>query len=582
MTIIAGCFCIDVNKQISDSLKLSLKKNLRRKEDGRGQTFSSEGSAFFLVKWDSGAFKEMAWIEKPDGSVSAMAGDPLALNFDSRISRMDELKNIDLFADNCVEQLINARGSFCLASYSSAERCLKLATDVIGLRSVYYLIQDGIFIFASTLRILEAIESIKKSISVIGVAEQCIYGQPLGFRSPYENIYILREAELLTVSGSGIKISRYFDWSNCLSYTGNDEEAAKTLHKVFVDSVRHRAIAHENTLAFLSGGMDSRAIVATLIECGHRVLALNFSPDNSQDKKYAERFAEKAGSSCKLFCYPRNADPNFSLLAYSAKKTALECNDLGIERPDLIWSGDGGSVGLGHVYMNEHMVDIIENEGVENVVRYFTKLHRHYLPVGVLSKKWRKRLPKMIFQDVLEEFSRYPRNDSGRQIYFFLLFNDQRRHLHKHFESIDEHGIEFLTPFFDSVFLRTVVSTPVRWGVLHRLYVQWFMQLPPFAQLTPWQTYPGHVKCPLQDDDKLSYQWDSPSQPSERVLERLSVAQELLAFLSMPVTRELFSKTRIVLAAVLHVFAIRDARYTLETLKRISHFDKNYRQIVTQ
>jgi asparagine synthase (glutamine-hydrolysing) len=582
VTIMVGCFCIGVNATISDDLKSSIKKNLRRKEDARGQTFCSESGSFFLTKWDSGAFNESAWIEQPDGSVSALVGDPLICDFDTRPPRIEQLQRLDLFSESGAKELIGARGSFCLASYSRKKHRLKLATDALGLRSVYYTVQDGVFVFSSTLRILEAINSIKKSVSVIGLAEQCVYGQPLGSRSPYENISILREAEILTVDDSGVEISQYYDWSTCASYPETEEEAAKSLHQIFVDSVRCRSVKGEHTFAFLSGGMDSRAIVATLIECGHQVTALNFSPDDSQDQRYAVRFSECVGSSCKLFCYPRNSDPNFSLLAYREKERLQACNELYVERPDLMWSGDGGSVGLGHVYMDEHMIEIFEKEGIENAIEYFTKFHGHYLPERVLSEKWRKKLPAMIFQDVLNEVSRYPCHDSGRQIYIFLLLNDQRRHLHKHFESIDEHGIEFLTPFFDSVFLRSVVATPVRWGVLHRLYAQWFAHLPPFAQITPWQTYPGHVECPVQDYEKLSYQWGSSSEAAEasdeRFRERLNVAGLLFSSLIVPITNEFFSRACIVFVAVLHVFGLADAKYTLRTIEKIQQFDGAYQR----
>ena len=147
-------------------------------------------------------------------------------------------------------------------------------------------------------------------------------------------------------------------------------------------------------------------------------------------------------------------------------------HELNVERPQVFWSGDGGSVGLGHVYMDEQMVDLCDEGRVEEAVRYFMALHGNYLPIGVLNARQRKALPETIYNNVLAEVRRYPRPDVGRQIYIFLLMNDQRRHLFKHFESIDEHGLEFLTPFFDTVFLRAVATTPVRWGILHRLYAR--------------------------------------------------------------------------------------------------------------
>lgn len=573
MTLLAGCFSLNDQRQVSSKLKSDLKSNLRRVNDSRGQTISADRGSFFVVKWDSEAFGEPAWVEGTDGSISTLVGDPLYTDTTERISRTKQLERLNLFEPDIADKLAATRGSFSLAAYSSINHSLRLATDALGIRSIYYCIQDGVFIFSSTLRTLEAAKSISKRISIVGMAEQCIYGQPLASRSPYQDIFILRESELLIVSESGIEISRYYDWSKSESSPQSKEECAEWLHQIFVDSVRHRAIPGERAFAFLSGGMDSRAIVATLMDCGNPVLALNFSPDGSQDQGYAVRFVEEAGKSCQLFCLPRNEDPNFSLLAYKAKLSLEGTCSLSVQRPEMIWSGDGGSVGLGHVYMDEHMLDLCENGGVEKTVQYFTKLHRHYLPVGGLAASWRKQLPAMIFQNVVAELKRYPRKDVGRQIYLYLLFNDQRRHLAKHFETIDEHGLEFLTPFFDSIFLRAVASTPVRWGVLHKLYALWFTQLPEYAQKTPWQTYRGHVKCPIQVSDNLGYQWISKSEnATETVTERLRLAWQLTKVLNTPNQEGLFSKARILAYAIMHAIGVLDGRYILQTIQKVKHF----------
>ncbi len=115
-------------------------------------------------------------------------------------------------------------------------------------------------------------------------------------------------------------------------------------------------------------------------------------------------------------------------------------------------------------HIDEKMIDVIESAGIDKAAEYFMALHRNQLPIGVLEPPWRDHLPDEIYRNVLAEIRRYPCTDKGRQLYLFLLINDQRRHLYKHFESIDEHGLEFLTPFFDSVFLRTVAATPVTAG----------------------------------------------------------------------------------------------------------------------
>lgn len=572
MTIIAGYFCLDESTSPPTTLASEIRAALRRVDDARGQIYSAKRSGFFVTKWDSGAFSEPAWSESAGGDVSTLAGDPLLSPSNERFPRSLQLDALNLFRPDADARLSTTRGSFSLLSYSASPKALRLATDVLGVRSIYYTVQNGVLIFASALRILETVPSIRRELSIVGTAEQCIYGQPLGARSPYKGIAILREAEVLDAGDGKIKVARYFDWSQPAPNSGNEDEAAARLYQNFLDGVRLRALSNERAFAFLSGGMDSRAIVATLLACGHPVVALNFSPDGSQDQDYAVRFTAAAGGDCELHCHPRDSDPNFSLLAYKSRSSLDKECLAAIPRPEVMWSGDGGSVGLGHVYMDERMIDLIERQGIEPAVEYFMALHRNYLPVGLLEAPWRDDLPDEIYRNVLAEVSRYPCADIGRQLYLFLLINDQRRHLYKHFESIDEHGLEFLTPFFDSVFLRSVAATPVRWGLMHRLYAKWFTHLPAFAQSTPWQTYPGHVECPVKCEKTLSYQWSKAAPTARPAMERLAQAWSLIKTSNTPLPSRLFSRTRTLALTALQLVGMHNcghALHTIQTFQRI-------------
>jgi hypothetical protein len=213
-------------------------------------------------------------------------------------------------------------------------------------------------------------------------------------------------------------------------------------------------------------------------------------------------------------------------------------------------------------------------------VSYFLAFNRIGLSTGVLSDTTRRHLPQQLFDSVLKEVNRYPLEDRGRRFYLFLLFNDQRRHLFKHFESIDLHGLELLTPFFDTQFLQAVAATPVRWGVLHRLYGHFFAQLPKFARLTPWQTYPGHQACPVKGTvgkagEKSGvaghYQWAPAAPYRGSWLARARCAWQLIGTVHSGLRPPVFSRSRIWLAALGHALGLRDSRYILTRLKLYQH-----------
>lgn len=570
MTLFAGAFSLRADKSLPAALQASLRRHLRAPDaPPGGQTREHAAPGLFIAGWDSGAFAEPAWQPGPQGSLSVLAGDPLwtdaAGQRPPRGAQLERLAPPGRAPDP--QALAHCRGSFALACLDAAGG-LSLATDLVGLRSIYYMVQDEVLVFATALRILEAVPELRKQLSVQGMAELSACSFPLAERSPYEGISILREAELLhAVPGSMPVRSQYFDWAAETAAPPDIESAARLLNEAFRSAVRLRAGQDRHVYSFLSGGMDSRAIVAMLAEAGHHVEALNFSSDGSQDQLFAQRLAAQMPGQCRLHCLAGGSFPNFSLLALAAKTALEQRESLPVERPQFIWSGDGGSVGLGHVYMDEAMLELAETRGIEAAADHFMRFNRIALPSGVLNAEARKVLPAQLRQTVIDEMNRYPRADLGRRIYLFLLFNDQRRHLFKHFESIDRHGLELLTPFYDAAVLRTVAAVPARWGILHRLYAQWFELLPAFARRTPWQTYPGHVPCPVPNEDATaSYQWTREAyRPGP--LARLRLAGQLLASRPRGADPRVFSTGRLYLAALSHALGLRDCRHVLSVLQ---------------
>ena len=573
MTIFAGAFCSLPGQTLHGNWKQLLSQALRSRDDGLGTVDVFDNPSMVLVKWDSGAFNEGAWAASPDGnSISALVGDPLLTKSGERLNRTEQLFQLvgrrGTLNDHALSK---TRGAFSIASFCAETLTLTLATDVIGLRSLYYTVQDGTLIFASALRILESLDCIPRKLSETAIVESSLLGFPLADRTPYADIRVLRESQKLTiVSGSGIELENYHDWADSGAVPASPEIAAHEIFSEFQAGIRLRLAGDCKAYAFLSGGMDSRAIVSSLASINCKIEALNFSPDSSQDQAYARLFSDALGPQCHLNLLPRDDNPNFSILAFGAKKKLEARLPTGVDRPTFMWSGDGGSVGLGHVYMDEKMVTLAEDGNFAEAVQWFFKFNGLSLPAKVLAAASRASLQQAMAANVLSELNRYPRADAGRRWYLFLLLNDQRRHLFKHFETIDQHGLEFLLPFYDVHFLKLVANTPARWGLFHRLYALWFDQLDATARATPWQTYPGHIPCPVPGNSQLSYQWAGRGSSIGFADEsRRADAARLLAQSFSKSLPSMFSRWRLFWAAVLHGAGLRDCRHILTMLDNL-------------
>ena len=157
-----------------------------------------------------------------------------------------------------------------------------------------------------------------------------------------------------------------------------------------------------------------------------------------------------------------------------------------------VWSGEGGSVGMGHVYLDENLVSIARSGDLAAVCRHFIESGGRRPPAGIFSSSVRAEVIQAPYDGLMAELTALHPNDPGKVPLLFLLHNDQRRHLSEYFENLDQVRFELALPFFDARVLETIIRAPIDWFLRHRLYNQWLTVFGDELSRTPWQVYPGH------------------------------------------------------------------------------------------
>jgi len=168
-----------------------------------------------------------------------------------------------------------------------------------------------------------------------------------------------------------------------------------------------------------------------------------------------------------------------------------------VPRPQLAWAGDGGSVGVGHVYITKEIVDLVRAGNPDAAVQIFLNRERANVLIRLFKSNLVGQLVSLPFEGVRQELQALHATDPGRNFYLFLMLNDQRRHLTEHFEDIDLHRLELQLPYFDSDFVELMVSSPIDLCLRHGFYNQWLQYMPPSMLRVPWQAYPDHEPCPV-------------------------------------------------------------------------------------
>lgn len=562
MTIFCGAYTLDPTSTLPEALLADLRTHLSRSSTDTPLEFRS-GRAY-VASVDIGAFEGKGSLAS-GGGFSIVAGEPLLTNGDGQPRQRDEdLARISasLRSTTPYAALRQASGTFCGVDYDAATHTMTVFADKCGVRPVYIWIGPEFVVFASALRILEAVKAVPKQFDVRGVTEIAALGYALGDRTPFLGIAMLRAGEAVRLAGGAAQRTQYWRWDGPLDDIGYDA-ATRRAYDSFLAAIVRRQRSRGVTAAFLSGGLDSRVIVGGLAALGNDVHTVNYAPDGSQDQVFAKLVADQLNlKHTQIETHAGNVSQGYRKDAVNTWIRQTFPDLLAAGHAPVLWSGDGGSVGLGYVYMTPQIVAAMERGATAEAITLFSG----GVPHRIFRRSARGQVADLTFQGVAEELAAIEGPDQGRRFQLFLMLNDQRRHLAQHFEDIDVDRIEFHLPFFDADFLDSVLRLPNDWLMAHKFYMDWMEHFPNGLKSIPWQAYPGHIPCTLPSPPGLKYQWDVYYDKKMYAQMRRSQAQTGYRMLSGPrFPDQLISRGALRLASLLTGTGLRDYSYLIKT-----------------
>jgi asparagine synthase (glutamine-hydrolysing) len=215
-------------------------------ERGRQPMCNEDGSIWLVVNGEIYNFIELrAELEKK--------GHHFYSNSDSETI-------IHAYEEYGLNFLDRLRGMFALALYDEKIKRLTLARDPIGKKPLYYHHKDGHLIFASEIKaIFQA--GVKKEINESALQAYLAYQYSLGEQTLFAGVKKVPAGHRLVFEAGKLTIQKYWDISENIT-RASDDYYVKRLRALLEESTRLRMIADVPVGAFLSGGIDSSAIVA--------------------------------------------------------------------------------------------------------------------------------------------------------------------------------------------------------------------------------------------------------------------------------------------------------------------------------
>ncbi len=567
MTLIAGIISRDPNQTIPVSACESLKRLISRNTEDRINIFSDAAS--FIVNVDIGAYGVSAVETGEDGSITLIAGEPLLSsgNGSTQTDRKEDTKIIhnEIIANNW-NILRKAQGTFCAVNYQPSVSKITLIPDKLGLRPLYYWINERYVIFATALRILEGVAEVPKVMDIRAVTEVVGLSYPLGNRTPFADVFMLKAAETVQITQDNISYRNYWKWDEIEVSADSEEDLLSRLYKAFNDAVARRIGTDRTTLAYLSGGLDSRCVVAALCSQDVRVYTFNFARQKTQDQLFGFDFAQKLQTIHKeVPKEPGNLIPDYSSLMAQAWKMSEHREEFPAEHSALVWNGEGGSVALGHVHLNEKIADCMRAGNFDASISEYMEKESIYVSPKLFQPKIFDTISEVIKNGIRQELDSFNCSDPARNFYFYLMQNDQRRKLAEHFENIDLHRLELQSPFLDSAFLAVIASIPLDLCLRHKFYVKWLSHFDSAVKNTPWQAYPNHEPCPLPAPSGLEYQWSAHYQAAEKKARKKTMVKQASQLLqSDDFPDKILSKKNLRVVFLIHSTGWRDYDYIIE------------------
>jgi asparagine synthase (glutamine-hydrolysing) len=168
------------------------------------------------------------------------------------------------WGEDCVHQL---RGMFAFAIYdlrSDKRGRLFIARDRVGKKPLFYTVVDGHFIFGSEIKAILAHPTVPRIVNRQVVPLYLAYGF---FPAPFtifEGIYELPPGHYLAVQNGEVEVNEYWDirYPHEPDVLGDEGEIIAEVRRLLENAVRIRLMSDVPLGAFLSGGLDSTAIVS--------------------------------------------------------------------------------------------------------------------------------------------------------------------------------------------------------------------------------------------------------------------------------------------------------------------------------
>jgi asparagine synthase (glutamine-hydrolysing) len=260
-----------------------------------------------------------------------------------------------------VDCLSKFRGMFAFVLHDRRHRRIVIARDRLGVKPLFYSVRNGRqILFGSELKAIVASNGFSAKISRQAIDEYFAFGYIPDPKTVYEGVFKLPSAHYLVIDPSVTSLRPVRYWMPAFEPTRemSVSDSLEELQSLIKESVKLRLISEVPLGAFLSGGVDSSLVVATMSELQSsksvQTCSIGFEEKAYDESIYAEMVAKHYGCDHEVLRLDRSdqsligslADVYDEPFADASALATLRVSELARKRVTVALSGDGGDEGF--------------------------------------------------------------------------------------------------------------------------------------------------------------------------------------------------------------------------------------------
>ncbi len=187
------------------------------------------------------------------------------------------------------------RGMFAFSIWDQRKQRMLVARDRLGKKPFYYHLSDDAFLFGSEIKSVLQVPGVSRDVELEALSDYLSLSYIPSPKSIFKSVRKLPQAHYAVITRDSFKLEPYWDLSYAEVDGASQEEQQERILEKLGESTRIRMMSEVPLGAFLSGGVDSSAIVALMAEASEKPVktaSIAFSEEKYDESPYAQQVAD--------------------------------------------------------------------------------------------------------------------------------------------------------------------------------------------------------------------------------------------------------------------------------------------------